>query len=450
MLSNSRLARCLVAAALGLGGVSAGALAQVPGPATAARPAAYASAETLEKLVAPVALYPDELLAVVLQAATQPVQVVQAGRFLERYAKDKSLQPSATWSEPVKILVNYPEVLKKLNDDLDWTEQLGIAVRAQQGDVMAAVQRFRRRAAAAGNLRSDDRLTVVQDGANYVIESAVPQQIPVPVYDPRIVIVQQPAPPPPVYVTTPYPAYYDPYPAYAAAATGFFFGALTTAWVMDWNRYDIDEDDIRDFQQSRQQSLQQRQQSRQDATAQRQQTRQGSTAQRQQTRQDALQQPAPTPPPRPAPAGQQDLGAILGGERPAQRPGQGGAPVPAQRPVQGTAQQPQRNVDNVPRDRPAQMPAGGAQVPGQRPVQGVSQPTQRPAYDSGARDRPGQMPAGGGSYTGQRPNAGAGTFDYGSGRSATQASDWGAQSRSLGGGGRTGGGGGGGGRGGRR
>jgi len=113
------------------------------------------------------------LLAVVLQAVTEPVQIVQAARFLERYAKDKNLQPNVNWIEPVKILANHPEVLQKLNGDLDCTEQLGLAMGTQQGDVMAAVQRFRRRVAAAGNLRSDDRLTVVQDGANYIIESAI-------------------------------------------------------------------------------------------------------------------------------------------------------------------------------------------------------------------------------------------------------------------------------------
>ncbi len=442
MRSMSCVARCFLAIALGLGGLSASALGQVPGPVPAAQPAAYASAQTLDMLVAPVALYPDELLAVVLQAAMEPVQVVQAGRFLERYAKDKNLKPNANWTEPVKILVNYPEVLQKLNGDLDWTEQLGLAVRAQQGEVMAAVQRFRRRVATAGNLRSDDKLTVFQDGANYVIESAIPQQIPVPVYDPQVVIVPQPAPPAPVYLPTPYPAYYDPYPAYAAAATGFFFGALTTAWVMDWNRYGIDDDDIKDFQQSRQQSLQQRQQSRQDATAQRQQTRQdsstqrqdtrqGNQAQRQQGRQDAIQQPSPASRPGAGGAGQQDLGSILRGDPPGQRPGQGGGLGAAQRPAQGS---------------------GGGLQAAQRPAQAGYQPSQRPGYDSGARDRPGQMPAGGGAQAAQRPSASGGSFNYGSGRSAVQSSDRGAQSRSYsgGGGGRAGGGGGGRGGGGRR
>ncbi|MBL8703350.1 MAG: DUF3300 domain-containing protein [Rhodospirillales bacterium] len=450
---------------LAAGSPSVGSLAQVPGPyAPAAPPQAPAGAAqaNLETLVAPVALYPDELLAVVLQAAMEPVQVVQAGRFLERYAKDKNLKPNANWTEPVKILVNYPEVLQKLNDDLDWTEQLGLAVRAQQGDVMAAVQQFRRRVAAAGNLRSDDKLTVYQDGGVYVIESAIPQQIPVPVYDPQVVIVQQPAPPAPVYIPTPYPAYYDPYPGYAAAATGFFFGALTTAWAMDWYNHGIDEDDIKDFQQSRQQSLQQRQQSRQDAAGQRQQARQDSSTQRQQGRQDARgerQDARPDRQPQPTPrqgGGQQDLGAILSGERPGQRPGQGGTEVlrPGQGGAPGVAQRPAQGGAYQPGQRPGQgAGAGGGLQPTQRPAQGGFQQggfQQQPQRDFGGGARPGQMPAGGGAYAGARQSASAGSFSYGSGRSAVQASDRGSQSRSFSGGGGGGRAGGGGGRGGRR
>jgi len=461
MRSTSCLARWGLALALGIGGLAQGAIGQgangqVPGPIPAAPSGAIATAQTLETLVAPVALYPDDLLVVVLQAATQPVQIVQAGRFLDKHAKDKSLQPNPGWSDPVKILVNYPDVLRKLNDDLDWTEQLGEAMQAQQGDVLAAVQQFRRRAAAAGNLRSDDKLAVAQDGASYVIESVNPQVIPVPVYDPAVVVVQQPAPVQPVYVPTPYPAYYAPA---AAAATGFFFGALTTAWVMDWNRYGIDEDNISHYQQSRQQSLDQRQQSRQDSASQRQQARQDTSTQRQQTRQDSTTQrqqgrqdargerQQPQPSPRQAGA-QQDLGAVLSGQRPGQQPGQGAGQGAVQRPAQG----PGSGGAYQPGQRPTQgLGAGGGMQPSQRPAQAGYQPAQRPGYDSGMRDRAGQMPAGGGAQAVQRPSAGGGSFNYGSGRSAVQASDRGAQSRSYSGGSRPSGaraGGGGGGRGG--
>lgn len=368
------------------------AVAQVPGPVPASQRSTAAASENFAVLVAPIALYPDELLAVVLQASMQPVQIVQAVRFLDKYAKDRSLQPPAGWIEPVRILVNYPEVLRKMNDDLDWTERLGEAMEAQQGEVLAAIQQFRRKVAMAGNLRSDDKLTVVQDGPMYVIESTNPQIINVPVYDPAVVVMPQPAPPEPVYVPTPYPAYYDPYPAGAAAATGFFFGALTTAWAMDWHHYNIDEEDIRDFQQSRQQSLSQRQQSRQDAASQRQQTRQGNQAQRQQGRQDAVQGRQPMQ----GGQGAQDLGSVLRG-----------SDRPAQRPVQGGGLQPQR---------PAQY--GGYQPQG--------------GFDRGSVEHPG-YDASGGARAQARPSGGD-AFSYGSGRSAVQAGDRGLQSRSYSGG----------------
>lgn len=408
-----------------------GAAAQVPGPQGSPYAAPPVPApENIEALIAPVALYPDELLAVVLQASMQPVQIVQASRFLDKLAKDKSLQPSDQWSEPVRILVNYPEVLRKMSDDLDWTEQLGEAMQSNAGDVLAAVQAFRRRVAAAGNLRSDDKLTVVQDGPAYIIESTNPQVIHVPVYDPQVVVVQQPAPPAPVYVPTPYPAYYDPYPAAAAAATGFFFGALTTAWVMDWNRYDIDEDDIRDFQEYRQQSITQRQQNRQNYASQRQQQRQSGQAQRQQSRQaqqDQRQQgrqenqaarqgrrderfqggQAGQLPGRGGSGGRQDLGSVLSGGQAGQRPGVGGGGI-QQRPSEG-----------------GRFGAG----------QGGFQPQQRPS--AGYGERPGHQLQGGGRP--EQRMGGGDAFSYGSGRNAARASDRGAQSRQFSGGGGGGG-----------
>ncbi|MCK6450920.1 MAG: DUF3300 domain-containing protein, partial [Alphaproteobacteria bacterium] len=281
MRSISRIGRILAATMLALA-ASGDATAQVPGPYAAAQVPPAQSTEELAALVAPVALYPDELLAVVLRASTEPVQIVQAMRFLDKYAKDKSLKPNEAWSDPVKILLNYAEVLRKMSDDIEWTERLGLAVQANAGDVLAAVQQFRRRVAAAGNLRSDDRLVVAQDGANYVIESVDPQVIHVPVYDPQVVVVPRPQPVQPVYVPEPYPAYW--YPA-AAAAGGFFLGAMTTAWWMDWDDWNIDEDDLKDFQEYRQQSLTQRQQNRQAAAEQRQQQRQQSQADRQAQRQ---------------------------------------------------------------------------------------------------------------------------------------------------------------------
>src|SRR4051812_37069696 len=105
--------------------------------------AAALSADKLRALVAPVALYPDELLAIVLPAATNPLQVVGAQRFLDKQKADSSLQPDPEWDPAILALLNYPQVVKLMNDDLDWTEALGNAVLDQQKDVLSAIQTAR-------------------------------------------------------------------------------------------------------------------------------------------------------------------------------------------------------------------------------------------------------------------------------------------------------------------
>src|SRR5688572_15635682 len=105
---------------------------------TALRPAAaqeaaqenigLATAEELQDVVGPIALYPDDLVAIVLPASTYPLQVVQAARFLEDRENDSSLQPNEEWDDSIVALLNYPEVVALLNDDLDWTYDLGTAV----------------------------------------------------------------------------------------------------------------------------------------------------------------------------------------------------------------------------------------------------------------------------------------------------------------------------------
>src|SRR5512134_1121246 len=113
-----------------------------------------ATAPELRELVGPIALYPDDLVAIVLPASTYPLQVVQAARFLEDRKRDSSLKPNDDWDDSVVALLNYPEVIELMNDDLDWTYDLGTAVLNQRPDVLAAVQDFRDEAYAAGNLRS--------------------------------------------------------------------------------------------------------------------------------------------------------------------------------------------------------------------------------------------------------------------------------------------------------
>ena len=129
----------------------------------------------------------------------------------------------------MKALVNYPDVVKKMSADLEWTEALGEAVVSNTNAVMDAVQAFRRKAQSAGNLKSDDKQKIVVEQQVIRIEQADPQVIYVPQYQPSTVVVAG-APPYPYY-PTPYPAYYYPYPPGAALATGLIWGAaIGAAW----------------------------------------------------------------------------------------------------------------------------------------------------------------------------------------------------------------------------
>ena len=188
----------------------------------------------LEDLVGRIALYPDDLVAIILPASTYPLQIVQADRFLQKLKQDKNLQPDPSWDESVRNLLNYPEVISMMSQDLEWTEDLGEAVVGQQAEVVKAIQAFRAKAQKAGNLKSDDKQVVVVEKNVIQIVPANPEVIYVPQYQPAQVVVVQSAPPPPVYYPTPYPVYYYPYPPGAAFATGFFLGAAT-AYACNWN-----------------------------------------------------------------------------------------------------------------------------------------------------------------------------------------------------------------------
>src|SRR4051812_43386706 len=100
-------------------------LAAAQAPAAAGNAAEAPSPEQLEKLVGPIALYPDDLVAIILPASTNPLQLVQADRFLEKRKSDPKLPIDDNWDDAVKSLVNYPEVVKKMSTDLDWTADLG-------------------------------------------------------------------------------------------------------------------------------------------------------------------------------------------------------------------------------------------------------------------------------------------------------------------------------------
>ncbi len=190
------------------------------------------SQSELQELVGPIALYPDDLLAIVLPASTYPLQLVRAQRFLEDLEEDPSLTPDDGWDDSVIALLNYPEVLELLNADLDWTWRLGEAVVAQQPDVVSAVENFRDRAYAAGNLKSDSRQSVARNGDVIEITPVADDTIYVPFYEPERVVVHQPRP---VYHYYPraYPVYYYPYPVGYAFDSGFFWG-VTTAFTVGW------------------------------------------------------------------------------------------------------------------------------------------------------------------------------------------------------------------------
>jgi hypothetical protein len=208
-------------------------------PAASGDVAQAPSPEELEKLVGPIALYPDDLVAIILPAATNPLQIVQADRFLQKRKQDSKAPIDEKWDDSVKALVNYPDVVKQMSADLDWTADLGEAVVADQGAVLGAVQAFRRKAQSAGNLKSDDKQVVEVEKEVIKIVPADPQVIYVPQYNPSTVVVYSSAP---VYgyYPAPYPAYYYPYPPGAALATGLIWGAAIGAawhggWGCDWN-----------------------------------------------------------------------------------------------------------------------------------------------------------------------------------------------------------------------
>ena len=224
-------------ACLPLHGMIGAAQAQdtAPQEAAATDAAQALTPEELRVIVAPIAFYPDEVLALVLPASTMGLQLVEAQRFLDKHKTDTSLQPDKDWDPSVLALINSPDVVERLNADLDWTQRLGDAVLDQQADVMDAIQQARNEAVAAGYLKSDDKQVITQEKETVVIQSASPEVVYVPTYDPQVIVQQ-------TYASYPPPAYYPPYQPYYAPAATFFAGAITGAafaYAFDWNDNDI-------------------------------------------------------------------------------------------------------------------------------------------------------------------------------------------------------------------
>jgi hypothetical protein len=204
-------------------------------PAAAAGRPEPLTDEELEELVARMALYPDELVALVCAASLFPLQIVEAQRFLEKREQDKTLQPKEEWDGSIVSLLNYPEVLKMMSEDLEWTQALGDALANQQKEVLIAIQQLREEAVAKEIIKTDDKIKVVSSGDNIVIEPATPETIYVPRYEPEMLYVESYAPQPISYYTDPYPSYYYPWAGFwAGAVTGAFFAA-----AIDWDDWDV-------------------------------------------------------------------------------------------------------------------------------------------------------------------------------------------------------------------
>src|SRR5262244_3801028 len=186
-------------------------------PPSSARQSSKIPPDQLASLVAPIALYPDPLLAQALAAATYPLEIIQLQQWLEKNKnlKDKALSDAVAkqpWDPSVQALAALPEVVKRLADDLQWTADLGNAFLAQQSDVMDAVQRMRKKAQDKGNLKSSEQqkveTKVIENKSVIVVEQANPAVVYVPSYDPVVVYGA------PIY---PYPPiYYPPYGYHAA------------------------------------------------------------------------------------------------------------------------------------------------------------------------------------------------------------------------------------------
>ena len=206
------------------------------------------SKEQLEQIVAPIALYPDSLLTQVMMASTYPLEVVEADRWLEqnKNLKGSSLEAALKdkdWDPSIKGLCTLPDVVAKMSENLDWTQDLGDAFLGQKAELMDAVQRMRGKAYDAGNLKSTQQQVVTQQPDKIiVIEQSAPEVVYVPSYSPTV-----------VYGAWSYPTYYYP-PMYAPPPPGY--GLLTFGvgmavgaaiwgdcdWDGGWGHGDVDID----------------------------------------------------------------------------------------------------------------------------------------------------------------------------------------------------------------
>jgi hypothetical protein len=215
-------------------------------PAENAAAPAYTqqTAEQLQQLVAPIALYPDSLVAQILAGSTFPEQVVEADRWVQAHPdlKGEDLGKAVDeqpWDPSVKALTAFPSVLGNMDKNLSWTSSLGDAYYNQQKDVMDAVQVMRKKAQDAGNLKTTPQQTVAAQDSNITIEPADPDEVYVPAYDPWVVYG---------YPIVAWPGWY-PYPGiwfggpFLSFGIGFpigWFGGFGWGWGhwgFDWHNH---------------------------------------------------------------------------------------------------------------------------------------------------------------------------------------------------------------------
>jgi hypothetical protein len=211
-------------------------LAVAPAGAQSLEGARY-SQDELDQLLAPIALYPDQLLMQMLIAATYPLEVVNAARFVQENpdlrgdALDEALA-GRNWDPSVQSLAAFPQVLAMMNDKLDWMQRLGDAFLVDQPRVMETIQALRQRAQATGNLQSTPQQSVLSQDSQILIEPVQPDYVYVPAYNPYIVYGPWWAPSYPPWFWYP-PAIYG-YPVGVGIMAGVYFG---NAWGISHNHW---------------------------------------------------------------------------------------------------------------------------------------------------------------------------------------------------------------------
>ena len=219
---------------------------EVTSPSSTQAPQATWSSDELNQLVAPIALYPDALVAQIVAAASYPTEIVEADRWMQQNSglKGEGLAKAAdsqSWDPSVKALTQFPSVLATMDKNLSWTSALGQAYTEQPKNVLDAVQVMRQRAQQAGNLKSTPQEAVTTEGQTIVIQPAEPDVVYVPEYDPWDVYGE----PVEFYPGWVPGAYVGPGIAFGLGiGVGVFggFGWGWHHWGADWHHHEVEHD----------------------------------------------------------------------------------------------------------------------------------------------------------------------------------------------------------------